>query len=104
MYLHFESDSASNGRPLSVSALRYLGVSISGTSTTFKVEFFGSLNNIDYFPIMGREADDPTISYKKETTSKDKIYIFDVTTYKKFQARVTEISDGYLNIESSEER
>jgi len=104
MFLHNRSTSISIGTEITVESIRYLGMSITGTASTFTLVFEASFNGIDYFPVMGRCADDTTITFITETSTINKIVLFDVTTYNKFRARITAINDGYLTVESNEER
>jgi len=104
MKLHNQTTSPSNGAELTVESIRFLGLSVAGTSTDFTIDFEASFNGIDFYPVMGREADSTDITFIKTTSTINKIVLFDVTTYNKFRARITAINNGYLTVESNEER
>lgn len=104
MILHNRSTSTSSGVELTVESIKYLGLSIIGTAATFTIVFEASFNGIDYFPVMGRKADDTTITFITSISEVDKIVLFDVTSYNKFRARISAINNGYLTVESNEER
>jgi hypothetical protein len=64
--------SPSNGVAFTVSGIRFLGVSITGTATTFQVDFYATINDIDYFPIAGRKVDDPDFNFVSSTNEDNK--------------------------------
>lgn len=104
MLLHNKATSPSNGVELTVESIRYLGLSVSGTSTDFSISFEASLNGVDYYPIMGRKADDININFITTIAELDKIVLFDVTSFKRFRAKLTTINNGYITVDTSEER
>ncbi len=104
MMLHDRTTTISNGTALTVQSMKSIGVSIAGTSTDFNVVFEASFNGTDFYPIMGRKADDTTITFITSVSELNKIILFNVASYIKFRARVESINDGYVTIEASEER
>lgn len=85
------------GNSISVHDAESLVISISGTSTSFTLAFMGSLDGVNYFPVMGDKTSDYNTS-STTTSTLNEAWEFDVSALAKFRANITAIANGNVSV------
>ena len=89
-----------DGEKLTVGTLKQVNVAITGTSTSFKVKFFGELNGVTttLYGFVYRPTD---IDSASETTIKDEVWMVGIKGYDKVWFRVDSIGNGNITVKGN---
>ena len=96
--VHLESTTAGYGTELDVSVYQVLTFNVAGTSTSFTVEVYASIDGETYFPIRALPCDDVDFDYVTSITATGKGYEVNIAPYAKLQIRLTAIGNGNITV------
>lgn len=95
--LHTAQTIPSVGDRISTAAADTLIVAITGTSTSFTLQFQGSLDGTNFFNIEANKCSDSTVLATSTSVVGD-AWEIDVTAWSSFRANLTAIGNGYISI------
>lgn len=86
-------------KPLDVSSNESIGIQVSGTSTSFTVEFYGSIDGVEYGLVQVSPMADFS-TFVTSTTAKG-LFQLDVEPLKFVKTKISAIGNGNLTVTAS---
>ena len=94
--LHDATTTISDGEIINIKEAKELGLSISGTSTSFTVEFYGSIDGVNYDLIEGSKMSS-SLPFITSTTSVG-LFSIDIAALVYFKAKISAIANGNVSV------